>query len=180
MVDPGEEALDQPAPCMDGEADLAFMAAHDLDPDWAGRGNPGSLVARIGERLCLICRVGPTAEPVPDDIAALRAALAFERSARREAEARASCAEAMVARLQLPRRAREGDGLHVQALGLLNRVPRRRSDLPDQQRRRTGIAPCRPRQEVIAVRRSDRGGHRGATMYSLIVTAKLNDVDPRA
>lgn len=27
---------------------------------------------------------------------------------------------------------------------------------------------------------SDRGGERAATMYSLIVTAKLNDVDPRA
>jgi transposase len=38
-------------------------------------------------------------EPVPDDIAALRAALAAERLARREAEARASGAEAMVAHL---------------------------------------------------------------------------------
>lgn len=27
---------------------------------------------------------------------------------------------------------------------------------------------------------SDRGGDRSAAMYSLIVTAKLNDVDPRA
>ena len=27
---------------------------------------------------------------------------------------------------------------------------------------------------------SDRGGERAATMYSLIATAKLNDVDPRA
>ena len=27
---------------------------------------------------------------------------------------------------------------------------------------------------------SDRGGERAAPMYSLIVTAKLNDVDPRA
>ena len=27
---------------------------------------------------------------------------------------------------------------------------------------------------------SDRGGHRAAAMYSLIATAKLNDVDPRA
>lgn len=27
---------------------------------------------------------------------------------------------------------------------------------------------------------SDRGGERAADMYSLIVTAKLNDVDPRA
>ena len=27
---------------------------------------------------------------------------------------------------------------------------------------------------------SDRGGHRAATMYSLIVTAKMNDIDPQA
>jgi len=27
---------------------------------------------------------------------------------------------------------------------------------------------------------SDRGGHRAAAMYSLIVTAKMNDVDPQA
>ena len=27
---------------------------------------------------------------------------------------------------------------------------------------------------------SDRGGERAAAIYSLIVTAKLNDVDPRA
>jgi len=27
---------------------------------------------------------------------------------------------------------------------------------------------------------SDRGGHRAAAMYSLIVTAKMNDIDPQA
>lgn len=41
------------------------------------------------------------AAPVPDDVAALRAALAAEQLARREAEARASGAEAMVAHLKL-------------------------------------------------------------------------------
>jgi transposase len=41
------------------------------------------------------------ADPVPDDVAALRAALAAEQLARREAEARASSAEAMVAHLKL-------------------------------------------------------------------------------
>jgi transposase len=40
-------------------------------------------------------------EPVPDDIDALKAALVAERAARREAEARASGAEAMVAHLKL-------------------------------------------------------------------------------
>jgi transposase len=45
--------------------------------------------------------VTPTPDALPDDVAALRAALAAERLARREAEARASGAEAMVAHLKL-------------------------------------------------------------------------------
>ena len=48
-----------------------------------------------------IDRVTPTPNPVPDDIPLLRAALAAEQLARREAEARASGAEAMVAHLKL-------------------------------------------------------------------------------
>jgi transposase len=43
----------------------------------------------------------PTSDPAPDDLTALRAALAAEQLARREAEARASGAEAMVAHLKL-------------------------------------------------------------------------------
>ena len=43
----------------------------------------------------------PAPDTSPDDIAALRAALAAEQLARREAEARASGAEAMVAHLKL-------------------------------------------------------------------------------
>jgi transposase len=45
--------------------------------------------------------VTPAPDDLPDDIAALRAALVAERLARREAEARASGAEAMVAHLEL-------------------------------------------------------------------------------
>jgi len=45
--------------------------------------------------------VTDAAIPIPDDIAALRAALAAEQLARREAEARAAGAEAMVAHLKL-------------------------------------------------------------------------------
>jgi len=45
--------------------------------------------------------VTPALDPVPDDIPLLRAALAAEQLARREAEARASGAEAMVAHLKL-------------------------------------------------------------------------------
>ena len=36
--------------------------------------------------------------------------------------------------------------------------------------------PC-SRQAVCG---SDRGGHRAAAMYSLVVTAKMNDIDPQA
>ena len=43
----------------------------------------------------------PPSDPAPDDLTALRAALAAEQLARREAEARASGAEAMVAHLKL-------------------------------------------------------------------------------
>ena len=43
----------------------------------------------------------PPPAPAPDDVTALRAALAAEQLARREAEARASGAEAMVAHLKL-------------------------------------------------------------------------------
>src|ERR1700742_1178750 len=43
----------------------------------------------------------PAADALPDDIDALRAALAAEQLARRQAEARASGAEAMVAHLKL-------------------------------------------------------------------------------
>ena len=43
----------------------------------------------------------PPSDPAPDDLTALRAALAAEQRARREAEARASGAEAMVTHLKL-------------------------------------------------------------------------------
>src|ERR1039458_5189776 len=45
--------------------------------------------------------VSTAADTIPDDIEALKAALLAERSARREFEARASGAEAMVAHLKL-------------------------------------------------------------------------------
>lgn len=51
--------------------------------------------------MCLNRDVMQAAASAPDDLAALRAALAAEQLARREAEARASGAEAMVAHLKL-------------------------------------------------------------------------------
>ena len=79
-----------------------------------------------------------------------------------------------------PRSGGESDGLHAEALGPIQRIPGRRPRLPDQQRRRTGIARHRPRPQVLAFRRVEPGGCRAAFMYSLIVTAKMNDVDPQA
>ena len=50
-------------------------------------------------------------------------------------------------------RSRQGDGLHAQALAGLHPLPRRRPDLPVEQRRRTSPARYCPRQKVVAVRR---------------------------
>ncbi len=55
----------------------------------------------VGNKYDSIARVTSTPDPVPDDIPLLRAALVAEQLARREAEARASGAEAMVAHLKL-------------------------------------------------------------------------------
>src|SRR5687768_721360 len=50
-VDPGKEALDDPSPWLDGEADLIGLAADDLDGD-AGCGRDArALVASVGEDL---------------------------------------------------------------------------------------------------------------------------------
>ena len=51
--------------------------------------------------------------------------------------------------------------------------------LSEQCRRASPARNC-PWTKVMAVRGSDRGGERAAVMYSLIVTAKMNDVDPQA
>ena len=45
---------------------------------------------------------------------------------------------------------------------------------------RSGRARNSPGTKVVVIRGSDRGGQRAAVMYSLIVTAKMNDVDPQA
>jgi hypothetical protein len=49
-----------------------------------------------------------------------------------------------------------------------------------EQRRRTGAAGYRRRAPQLDLRRSDEGGRRAAAIYTLIATAKLNDVDPQA
>src|SRR5215204_3294741 len=50
-ADPGEEALDDPAPGLDGEADLVGVLANDLDGDGGGAGNPLPGVAAVGKDL---------------------------------------------------------------------------------------------------------------------------------
>jgi hypothetical protein len=47
--DPGEEALDNPASRLDGEADLIGGLAHDLEGDRGGAGDALASVAGIGE-----------------------------------------------------------------------------------------------------------------------------------
>ena len=80
-----------------------------------------------------------------------------------------------------PCRGRQGHGLHAQALARLHALPRRREDLPHQQRRRTSAARRRPRPKVMAVLSAPiAAAQRAAVMYTLIGTAKLNDIDPQA
>src|SRR5205085_8245500 len=79
-----------------------------------------------------------------------------------------------------PRRDRQDHGLHVEALAGLHSFPRRwRICLSNNAAERAlrGIALGR-RSWLFAG--SDRGGERAAAMYTLIVTAKLNGIDPQA
>jgi hypothetical protein len=58
-ADPGEEALDDPAPGLDGEADLVGVLANDLDGDGGGAGNPLPGVAAVGKDLREAASTGP-------------------------------------------------------------------------------------------------------------------------
>jgi len=60
----------------------------------------------------------------------------------------------------------QGDGLHAQALGKLHPLPRRRTDLPDQQRRRARAAGIALGRKAWLFAGFDRGGKRAALMYS--------------
>ena len=73
--------------------------------------------------------------------------LALRQRACAPARRRTGSLDARRARPALPpQRRRQGDGLHAEALARLHPLPRRRKDLPDQQRRRTSAARHRPRQ----------------------------------
>ena len=60
------------------------------------------------------------------------------------------------------------------------RFLRRRPGLPDEQCRRAGPARYRSGRKAWLFAGSQRGGERAAFMVTLIVTAKLNDIDPQA
>jgi transposase IS66-like protein len=117
--------------------------------------------------LCLNLDVTSAPAPAPDDVAALRAALLAEQAARRAAEQRASGAEAVIAQLKLMiakmRHERFGASSE-RGRKLLEQLER-------------GIAIGR---KAWLFAGSDRGGERAAAIYTLIVTAKLNGLDPRA
>ena len=110
---------------------------------------------------------------------ATRLALRREWTAPRLPISSAGCG---AARTPLPPRQRgPGDGLHAQALGPI---------LPGSSRTAgsvlTNNAAERALRGVALGRKawlfcgSDRGGDRAAFMYTLITTAKLNDLDPQA
>ena len=101
-----------------------------------------------------------------------------ERAARRRS-GEPGCAIERVPPVALGRR-RRADRLHAQALGRLRPLPRRRADLPHQQRRRAGAARLRAGPQGWLFAGSERGADRAAAMATLITTAKLNDVDPQA
>ena len=80
------------------------------------------------------------------------------------------------------RRHRQGHRLHADPLACVCTLPRQRTHLSHQQRRRArkplrGLALGRKSWLFAG---SQRGAERAALMYTLIQTAKLNDVDPQA
>src|SRR5665213_593182 len=86
---------------------------------------------------------------------------------------------ARAVRQALPRsRSGKSHELHVQALEFLHTLPRRWPRLPLEQCRRKSAARHRIGQKVVVIRGSDRGGSRAAAIYSLIVSAKMKEVDP--
>lgn len=77
-------------------------------------------------------------------------------------------------------RPRRGHQLHAAPVGRVHPLPRRRPGLPHQQRGRTCAALRAPWPEGVAVLRIRSRGQRAAVLYTLIQTARLNDVDPQA
>jgi hypothetical protein len=74
-------------------------------------------------------------------------------------------------------RGRQGDRLHAHALAVLHPLPRRRPHPHHKQRGRTRLA-LGTKSWLFAG--SERRAERAALMYTLIGTAKRNDVDPQA
>ena len=79
-----------------------------------------------------------------------------------------------------PCRGRQGDGLHAEALARLHPLPRGWEDLPINNAAERALRGVALGRKAWLFCGSDRGGLRAAVMYTLIGTAKLNDVDPQA
>ena len=80
-----------------------------------------------------------------------------------------------------PCRRRQGDGLHAQALDDVHAASSTMAASASRTTPRNArCAAWHSDASRGCLPASDRGGERAAAMYSLIVTAKLNDVDPRA
>src|ERR1700679_132296 len=65
-------------------------------------------------------------------------------------------------------------------MGRFHALPRRRPRMPEQQCGRESPRGIALGRKSWLFAGSDRGGERAAVMYSLIVTAKMNDIDPQA
>jgi hypothetical protein len=74
----------------------------------------------------------------------------------------------------------KADGLHAEALGHVQPVPRRRTLCLSNSAAERALRGVALGRKAWLFAGSDRGGDRAAAMYSLIITAKLNDVGPRA
>lgn len=72
------------------------------------------------------------------------------------------------------------DSLRDITLASADTISRRRLSGDRQQQRRTRAARRRSGPQELSILRGRRCGHRAAAIYSLIGTAKLNDINPEA
>jgi len=132
--------------------------------------------------------------PLPDDVAALKALLAVATRRANEAEARLanaqareSATEAVIAhlKLQIAKLKREQYGASAERTRrLLEQMELQLEDLEadaaedNAAERALRCVPLGRKAWLFCG--SDRGGQRAAVLYTLIQTARLNDVDPQA
>ena len=79
-----------------------------------------------------------------------------------------------------PEQGRQGHRLQPHSMAGTHALPRRWPALHVQQCGRAGDSSRRNGRHNWTFAGSDQGGHRAAAIYTLVETAKLNDVDPQA